>query len=139
MKACDFNKELKVLDIGTGAGFPGLVLKIFFPNIDLYLLDSNNKKTKRSSKTNRILLIIMLSFCIIVSLSLIALFFYNYGYDKNHSKIYIVCKLDNEEYNYAITYDDTNDILLTDGSKFIYDNFPRARRNFKIKKRISRK
>ena len=34
----------KVLDIGTGAGFPGLVLKIVYPNIDLTLLDSNNKK-----------------------------------------------------------------------------------------------
>ncbi len=44
-KVADFNKNIKVLDIGTGAGFPGLVLKIFFPNIELYLLDSNNKKT----------------------------------------------------------------------------------------------
>lgn len=35
----------KVLDIGTGAGFPGVVLKILFPNINLTLLDSNNKKT----------------------------------------------------------------------------------------------
>lgn len=36
----------KVLDIGTGAGFPGMVLKIVFPNIKLTLLDSNNKKTR---------------------------------------------------------------------------------------------
>lgn len=35
----------KVLDIGTGAGFPGVVLKILCPSIDLTLLDSNNKKT----------------------------------------------------------------------------------------------
>ena len=35
----------KVIDIGSGAGFPGIVLKIFFPNIDLTVLDSNNKKT----------------------------------------------------------------------------------------------
>ncbi len=43
-KAIDLNQELKVLDIGTGAGFPGLVLKLFFPKLDIILLDSNNKK-----------------------------------------------------------------------------------------------
>ena len=34
----------KVLDIGTGAGFPGMVLKIVYPELDITLLDSNNKK-----------------------------------------------------------------------------------------------
>ena len=33
-----------LLDIGTGAGFPGLVLKIFFPNLKIDLLDSTAKK-----------------------------------------------------------------------------------------------
>ena len=33
-----------LLDIGTGAGFPGLVLKIVFPNLKIDLLDSTNKK-----------------------------------------------------------------------------------------------
>ena len=33
-----------ILDIGTGAGFPGLVLKIIFPNIKIDLLDSTNKR-----------------------------------------------------------------------------------------------
>lgn len=39
-------KEESLLDIGSGAGFPGMVLKIFFPNLKVYLVDSNNKKTK---------------------------------------------------------------------------------------------
>ncbi len=34
-----------MLDIGTGAGFPGIVLKIICPNIKLTVIDSNNKKT----------------------------------------------------------------------------------------------
>jgi 16S rRNA (guanine527-N7)-methyltransferase len=36
----------RVLDIGSGAGFPGVVLKLFRPEIDLTLLDSNGKKAK---------------------------------------------------------------------------------------------
>ncbi|WP_339020859.1 16S rRNA (guanine(527)-N(7))-methyltransferase RsmG [Spiroplasma endosymbiont of Atherix ibis] len=40
-----FNPDsLEILDIGTGAGFPGIVLKIMFPNSKIYLLESNGKK-----------------------------------------------------------------------------------------------
>jgi len=45
-KVIDLTKDLKILDIGTGAGFPGIVLKILFPNLKITLLDSNNKKIK---------------------------------------------------------------------------------------------
>lgn len=41
----DFNNISNMLDIGCGAGFPGLVLKIIYPHLNLTLLDSNNKKT----------------------------------------------------------------------------------------------
>ena len=46
VKAIDLTSVDTLLDIGTGAGFPGMVLKIFFPNLQIYLVDSNNKKTK---------------------------------------------------------------------------------------------
>ncbi len=44
-KIAKFNTE-SLLDVGTGAGFPGLVLSIVFPNLKVTLLDSNNKKIK---------------------------------------------------------------------------------------------
>ena len=44
IKAIDLTKELSLCDIGTGAGFPGLVLKIVFPNLKITLLDALNKR-----------------------------------------------------------------------------------------------
>ncbi len=43
-RVIDFTQPLEVLDIGTGAGFPGIPLKIAYPDIQLTLMDSVNKK-----------------------------------------------------------------------------------------------
>ena len=44
--AVDIEDGMKVLDLGTGAGFPGIPLKIAFPEMQIVLLDSLNKRIK---------------------------------------------------------------------------------------------
>lgn len=44
VKAIDVNSVRSVIDIGTGAGFPGIPLKIAFPHLKIVLLDSLNKR-----------------------------------------------------------------------------------------------
>ena len=42
----DLKKEETLCDIGTGAGFPGMVLKIVFPNLKITLVDALEKRIK---------------------------------------------------------------------------------------------
>ena len=44
IKSIDLGKKIKICDVGSGAGFPGIVLKIAFPNLDMVLIDSLNKR-----------------------------------------------------------------------------------------------
>ena len=42
----DFPSGIDIIDIGTGGGFPGVPLAIFFPEVKFHLVDSINKKLK---------------------------------------------------------------------------------------------
>ncbi|HEX8316537.1 MAG TPA: 16S rRNA (guanine(527)-N(7))-methyltransferase RsmG, partial [Flavisolibacter sp.] len=42
----DFPAGAEIIDIGTGGGFPGVPLAIFFPQVRFHLVDSINKKLK---------------------------------------------------------------------------------------------
>ena len=42
----EFTKDMQVMDLGCGGGFPGIPLAIMFPNTNFHLVDSINKKLK---------------------------------------------------------------------------------------------
>lgn len=44
VKAFDFHKGLRLIDIGTGAGFPGIPIKLYYPDIALSLVEPAHKK-----------------------------------------------------------------------------------------------
>ena len=43
-KIINLENEESLCDLGSGAGFPGIVLKIFYPNLKITLIDSLNKR-----------------------------------------------------------------------------------------------
>ena len=74
------NKNNKIIDVGTGAGFPGIPIKIAFPETEIILLDSLNKRIKFLNEV-----IIKLNLKNIKTIHGRA---EDYGKDKKHREIY---------------------------------------------------
>ena len=51
-KAINFRPETTVMDVGTGGGFPGVPLAIFFPEVQFHLVDSIGKKIKVATEVS---------------------------------------------------------------------------------------
>ena len=52
-KVINFKSGTKILDVGTGGGFPGIPLAIFFPEVQFHLIDSIGKKIKVVNEISR--------------------------------------------------------------------------------------
>lgn len=55
VKAVDMSQIKRIMDIGTGAGFPGVPLKIAFPHLEACLLDSLKKRVNFLEETFQLL------------------------------------------------------------------------------------
>ena len=99
--------------------------ELFEISFDELILKQNNKlkKNKTNLKFKKIALI-----CYFILLLLIiegvAILFYYFGYNLTIARgsFAIVCSLNEEEYGFNITYDDTHDILMTEGSEYFFEN-----------------
>ena len=107
------------------------IFDIDFNKIINQIKEKEPQKVILNDRIKNYTLILSLSLLVIIIVSLISIFFYNYGYNKNHSTIYVVCTLNEKQYQYAITFDDTNDVLQYEGDDYInkiaYENGKRKK------------
>lgn len=95
------------------------IFDIDFNKIINQIKEKEPQKVVFKDRIKNYTLMLSLSLLVIIIVSLISIFFYNYGYNKNHSTVYIVCTLNEKQYQYAITFDDTNDVLQYEGDDYI--------------------
>ena len=99
--------------------------ELFEISLDELILKQNNelKKHKTNSKFKKIALICHFMVWLLI-IEGVAILFYYFGYNLTIARgsFAVVCTLDEEEYGFNITYDDTHDILMTEGSEYFFEN-----------------
>lgn len=99
--------------------------EIFKISLNELTLEQNNKlkENKTNTKYKKIALICYFILLLLI-IEGIAILFYYFGYNLTigRGSFAVVCSLDEKEYGFNITYDDTHDILMTEGSEYIFKN-----------------
>ena len=96
-------------------------------NSPIIIEEQNERKLIKKIKGLRTVCLIL---SLIFLIEIVALLSYQFGYhqDKIKGTMAIVCTLDNEEYGFAITYDETHDIIMTEGSPLIFENIYKSKK-----------
>lgn len=86
-------------------------------------MENMQNEEKRKSKHKKIVFICYLILLLLI-IEGVAITFYHFGYNLTIARgsFAVVCTLEDEEYGFNITYDDTHDILMTEGSEYVFNN-----------------
>lgn len=99
--------------------------EIFKISLDELTYQQNKeKKENKSNVKHKKLAFVCYFILLLLIIEGIAISFYYFGYNLTIARgsFSVVCTLEDDEYGLNITYDDTHDILMTEGSEYIFDN-----------------
>lgn len=84
----------------------------------------NGGEEDRVKKRHRRIALVCYLILLLLIIEGVAIAFYYFGYNLTIARgsFAVVCTLDDLEYGFNITYDDTHDILMTEGSEYIFNN-----------------
>lgn len=100
--------------------------ELFKISIDELIKENKTENIPKKERKNNHIKFAFICYLLLLLLIIIgvATTFYYFGYNITIARgsIAVVCTLENEEYGFNITYDDTHDILMTEGSEYIFNN-----------------
>lgn len=101
--------------------------EIFDINIEKFISRDKIENVKCDKKgenkyTKTIFICYLILWLLIITGVAIAFYYFGYNFTIARGSFAVVCTLNEDEYGFNITYDDTHDILMTEGSEYIFNN-----------------